>query len=119
MSLPPLSFIFICIPIRILLIVGTFYLEHSDVNKTPYIIIAFTMAIGFLTSDINSEIIHKGTDVRGFAGGIKYWNSLAHACFYSLVAIFLLLGNNNAFIILITDLIFGVVTVFEHYITSL
>lgn len=114
----PLSFIFICIPIRIIFIVGAFYLERSNVVKLPFIVIAYAMSLGFLVSDINSEIVKKGQVIRGFAGGVKYWNSLAHSGFFALFASFLLLGGGNAYIILIVDLIFGIVTVIEHYIVK-
>ena len=106
-----------CVPLRILLIVGAYLLEQpsSTAVREPFVALAIVMALGFLASNINSKILNKEKEVRGFAGSVKYWDSLAHSAFYFLFAFFLFQEIGNAYVILITDLIFGIITVLEHY----
>ena len=113
----PLLFLIVCIPIRILLIVGAYFLEQpdTDVVKEPFVALAIVMSLGFLSSNINSQVLNKGTEVRGFAGSVKFWNSLAHATFFALFAFSLSLDTGHAYVVLVADFAFGLITVLEHY----
>lgn len=113
----PILFVSVCFPLRVLLVVGAYFIEQptSTVPKEPFIALSIVMALGFLISNANSQILNKNKKVKGFAGGDKYWNSLAHSMFFILFAIFLTLNTGNAYIILLLDLIFGVITFVEHY----
>ena len=107
----------VCVPLRILLIIGAYFLEQPSAAtvKEPFVALAIIMALGFLASNVNSKVLNKGKEVKGFAGSVKYWDSLAHSAFHFLFAFFLSQETGNAYAILITDLIFGIITVLEHY----
>jgi hypothetical protein len=114
----PFYFLTICLPLRILLVVGAYFLEQptNSIPLEPFIALSFVMSLGFLSSNINSRIINRNAEVRGFAGGVKYWDSLAHATFFSLYGVYLALKIKCAYLVLLFDLIFGIITVLEHYL---
>ena len=114
----PLLFLTVCIPLRIGLIVGAYFIEQpdADVAKEPFVALIIIMSLGFLSSNINSQVLKRGSDVRGFAGSVKYWNSLAHATLFALYAFFLSHETKYSYVILIADLVFGLITVLEHYL---
>lgn len=114
----PILFLVVCIPLRVGFVVGSFFLERSSVTKIPFVVLSFVAASGFFMSNVNSEIVKRGKVVRGFAGGVKYWNSLAHGFFYASYGTLLLLNTEFAFVVLGADFLFGLVTVLEHYLTG-
>lgn len=104
-----LLFIFICFPVRVSLVIGSYFIENeSTITRTPFVIAAALVALGFFRA-------HYVDNPTGAFGGEKYWNSLAHGMLYVLYAIFLGIGTNVAYVVLGIDIIFGIINVMVNY----
>jgi hypothetical protein len=110
-------FVFVCVPTRIALVVGAYYLEQpkSNVPLEPFIALAILLALGFFASDMNGKFF---PDTKGAFGNLRYWDNLAHAGFISLFAALLYLDTGYAYTALIVDMTFGMTTVAEYYLIA-
>jgi hypothetical protein len=107
-----LLFLFVCVPVRLSLVIGSYYLEnenHDDtVSKTPFVVIASFISAGFFRAH------YFGSQIGAF-GGERYWDRLAHSVFYALYALSLGLSTDYAYLVLASDLVYGILTVLKKY----
>jgi phosphatidylserine synthase len=101
----------VCIPIRLLLVLGAYKLgnNYNGYNKLKIVISIFAIlaAIGFVYNGQTKEY--------GAFGSKRYWSGISHAIFYTLFAITLFKYPEHAWLILLLDVFFGLGTVSDHY----
>ena len=99
-----------CVPVRVGLIVGSYFIEQSSSDTLKYIavVLAGLVAMGFFHADVTES-------ERGFFGSRRYWNSAIHGILYVLYAVMLAVGTEVGYIVLVVDLVYGIGTVFSHY----
>ena len=89
-----------CIPLRILFVVIA---KMVNVKYLPYLgILALGPSLGFLFLHFNSSYRTKGV-----FGQTAWWNRLVHGLLYLAFAVFAILGNLNAYLFLLIDVIYG------------
>jgi hypothetical protein len=107
------SFIYACIPTRILFVLISYYIGHHKPTLLPYLAIpGLAISIGFL-------IIYKmGWRKTGVETGGKpiWWNSLrpVHASFYLLFSYYAIKGSKYAWIWLAFDVLLGIAAYLHH-----
>lgn len=105
-------FLLICLPIRLTLAIGSFFLEYSDFNNNYFIGLACVIAVGFFYSDYIKK-------KKGFFGGKRYWPSSIHGVTFLIYALMLAIDSNVGFIILTLDALYGTLIVVDFYIENL
>lgn len=106
-----LLFLLGCIPVRLLLVYIAKYGSKQIINLLAYIsvVISFSFMYLFLSNK-------RQTGVEVFGDKI-WWNKLRpiHSIFYLLFAIYVFNNNPNAWVFLLYDVIFGLLSfVFYH-----
>jgi hypothetical protein len=107
-------FVIFCMGIRALLVLIAKYINTEYLKYAGYL--ALIPAIGFMV------IYLKGvgkTDVGVFGGKI-WWNNLRpiHSILYLLFAYSAIMGNTNAWLYLLVDVLIGFISVVSHYYLS-
>jgi hypothetical protein len=107
-----LLFLIGCIGMRSLFVIIA---KKIDIKYLPYLgYLALLPAIGFIYIYVTGS---RKTGAEVFGGKI-WWNNLRpfHAILYSLFAYNAIIGNSNAWIFLLIDVIFGLVSFLSfHY----
>lgn len=101
-------FLILCLPVRLSLAVGSFFLEYSDFNNNYFIGIACVIAAGFFYSDYTKK-------KKGFFGGKRYWHSSIHGISFLIYALMLAIDAKVGFIILTLDALYGTLIVVDFY----
>ena len=104
-------FIFMCIPIRLLLAYSIKYVKPGHLKYIG--LISFIIAGLFILSYFNFNPRKK----MGAFGGNIWWNDMraVHGCVYLLFSLFAIKQNINAWKILVIDIIIGSLAFFKHY----
>ena len=109
-----LYFLFGCIVARLIMV---YIAKIININYLPYYgVITLIISIMFLKNYINNSRKHM---VIGFFGNKVWWNNnrLIHSLLYFIFSIMAFYKNKNAWIILLVDTIFGLITfVFKYFI---
>ena len=100
-----LLFLLGCLPLRTLLI---WVVYKRQINKIVVGTLACAIALGFLFQHF------RGNNVGAF-GGTVYWNRLVHAFFYVICGILYALNWPGAWVPLLCDLLFGLVTFLRNF----
>lgn len=103
-------FITVCLPLRIGLCVGTYFVEQSE--NTPLI---YTEASLLVVAAIGFFIVESSGKEVGFFGGKRYWNSILHGVLFILTAACLFSMIKTGFLLLILDTVVGTIYVANHY----
>ena len=107
-----LLFVLVCVPLRILFVVVA---KMVSIEHLFYLgILGLVIAFGFL-------FLHFYTDYRpeGAFGQKKWWNRLVHGLFYLAFAVSAMMGNRNAYLFLLTDVVYGVIAfVWYHFMNG-
>lgn len=104
-----------CIPSRVSLVVIAWFLEKSHRGTLEDLFAAFLLAVptvGFLVSDL----IDRQTT---FLGNRRWWSSWPHAYIYMVYFLFVMLGLDNAYTLLVVDVFYSIVLQAIRYIISL
>lgn len=126
------TFFLICIPFRIALAVLAWWLgEIGDGNviagdRNPFVVwlignwtrygLAIFTGLAGLGMILMGYLRSTGRRANhGFAGGEVYWNSYAHGTLYLLFTVLFLARVKYAYLVLVADVIYGVVTAVNHY----
>lgn len=98
-------FNFICIPIRIGILLLVYYFPRSETS-----ILTWLIGLGFLYRHFNPT-------KKGIFKTKVYWSRLFHAITYIICSIMLLFEKTRdyAYIVLIVDISLGFITVWNHY----
>jgi hypothetical protein len=104
-----LAFFFICLVVRLLLVIIAYNTPKKYLPLLGYI--AIIPAVGFLYNYLFSK------RTKGFMGGKIWWNELRpiHSLLYALFAYNAIQKNNGAFKFLLIDLIIGKIAAIVHY----
>lgn len=93
-------FLLACIPLRILFVV---IVKMVNVKYLPYLgILTLGLGLPFLFLHFNPNYRTKGV-----FGQKAWWNRLVHGLLYLAFAVFAILGNRNAYLFLLIDIIYG------------
>lgn len=110
-------FVFICILIRSLLIYWASR-EETEKDVRQWIVLGTVttiIAVGFLQTGIRRKI--GNLSMKGGFGGEVYWNSFLHGILYLLFSFLWFFRIEDAYSVLIVDLVIGVVFYFiPHYL---
>lgn len=101
-------FVFGCVVVRSLLIWWASRDETvvDDVQWAILGTLTLFMSLGFLRFGIGRKV--GWVKMKGGAGGNVYWNSFLHSLLYFLFTILWFLRTNDAYFILIADLLIGI-----------
>ena len=100
-----------CIPLRILFVVIA---KMVNVKYLFYLgILALFPAFNFLFLHFYSSYRTKGV-----FGQTAWWNRLVHGLLYLAFAVFAILGNRNAYLFLLIDVIYGFSAFTYHHWTN-
>jgi hypothetical protein len=103
-----IKFLGICVPIRFLLVIFSYFMRNKQINSINYIgtVIAILIALGF---------IYNENKTKGYFGSNKYWSGILHALLFIIFGILFSTLPKYAWNILLLDLIIGIYTVLYHY----
>ena len=100
-----LLFVFVCLPIRLLIPLGMIYVHKSYLRFISFILFGFSL--GFMNAYMKGDKLYVG-----FFGGEKWWikNDIVHAVLYLTAGVLAFRYNKKAYIPLVLDVAFSFVT---------
>lgn len=97
-----LLFLLVCVPLRVLFVVVA---KMVSIKYLFYLgVLGLVPAFGFLFLHF-----YPGYRPEGAFGQKKWWNRLVHGLFYLAFAVSAMMGNRNAYLFLLIDVVYGLV----------
>ena len=108
-----LKFAFICVPVRLLFVFIAWFgmrWKKSDITRYVLGLMGLTVGIGFMYFHVS------GNRPLSVAGDKSWWNRIAHSLFYLAFGIRTLMGDKDAYLFLLGDVVYGVWSFVRHHI---
>ena len=109
-----LRFALLCVPFRLLIV-------YFDIKfqETKFKALKITMGVLGLIVGIGFMYLHfSGTRPYSVAGDKAWWNRMVHSLFYLTFGMWVLMGRSNAYLFLLGDVVYGVVSFVVHHILN-
>jgi hypothetical protein len=107
------KFILICIPIRLALV----YIAWIGLRLNRYNIARYVLGISGLIVGIGFMYFHlSGNRPLSRAGDKAWWNRIVHSLLYLGFGIRALMGNKDAYLFLLADVVYGANSFVIHHI---
>jgi hypothetical protein len=107
------KFALLCVPIRLLIVfVAWFGMRWKGYNIVRYAlgVMGLMVGVGFLYLHVS------GDRPLSVAGDKAWWNRLAHSLFYFAFGVRVLMGDKDAYLFLLADVVYGVGSFLVHHI---